>query len=65
VLVVGIDSDMLYPLEDQRRLADLLPNATFHTVTSDHGHDGFLLEQGQIAPLLLAFLGTLQVAPRL
>jgi homoserine O-acetyltransferase len=55
-LVIGISSDMLYPLSDQQRLAKLLPNAELVVVQSPHGHDGFLLEQAQVAPLIQAFL---------
>ncbi len=43
-LVVGIDSDVLYPLSEQRELADHLPHATLDILSSPHGHDSFLLE---------------------
>lgn len=56
VLVVGVDSDVLYPLTEQKELAAHLPNATFVVVTSLEGHDGFLLEQEQIAKALTSFL---------
>ena len=54
--VMGVDSDVLYPLEDQQRLHALLPNAEMHVIKSMHGHDGFLLEQDQIEPILRRFL---------
>ena len=41
-LVIGIDSDILYPLNEQRELSTHLPNATLEVLTSDHGHDSFL-----------------------
>lgn len=55
-LVLGIDSDVLYPLYEQEELADLLPNAELCVVESDAGHDGFLLEQEQVASHITRFL---------
>ena len=56
VLVVGVDSDVLYPLVEQQELARLLPNSTFVVVTSVEGHDGFLLEQEQVGKALTRFI---------
>jgi homoserine O-acetyltransferase len=42
-LVVGIDSDGLYPLAEQRALAAALPHAEMLTLESPHGHDAFLI----------------------
>lgn len=43
-LVVGIDSDVLYPLSEQQDLVEHLPRATLETLSAPHGHDSFLLE---------------------
>jgi homoserine O-acetyltransferase/O-succinyltransferase len=43
-LVIGIDSDGLYPLEEQMELANGLPRGELAVVESDHGHDAFLIE---------------------
>ncbi len=43
-LVISIDSDHLYPVQEQVVLAQHLPNAQHLIVASLHGHDGFLLE---------------------
>jgi homoserine O-acetyltransferase len=56
-VVVGIDSDRLYPVAQQHLLADLIPGSGPATiVASEHGHDGFLLETdgvgSAVAPLL-------------
>ena len=51
-LVIGISSDVLYPLEMQKELVRQLPNATLRVVLSSEGHDGFLLEHGPIGDLI-------------
>ena len=55
-LVVGVDSDVLYPLDEQRLLAEHLPKSRFVVVQSAHGHDGFLIEQEQLGAALTSFL---------
>ena len=44
VLVLGISSDVLYPVHEQKDLVSLLPNATYAELDSDEGHDAFLIE---------------------
>jgi homoserine O-acetyltransferase len=43
-LVVGIDSDLLFPIEEQQFLAKEIPGAEFKEIPSLYGHDGFLVE---------------------
>jgi homoserine O-acetyltransferase len=43
-LVIGINSDLLFPIEEQATLGDLIPNAKFVEIDSTYGHDGFLIE---------------------
>jgi homoserine O-acetyltransferase len=51
--VVGIDSDRLFPVAQQQRIVDLAPGADeLHIVQSIHGHDGFLVEDDQVAELV-------------
>ncbi|RBM21675.1 homoserine O-acetyltransferase [Prauserella sp. PE36] len=58
-VVAGIDSDRLYPLEQQRELAAALPGSGQPWVlTSEHGHDGFLIETDQVAELVTTLLKT-------
>ncbi len=44
-LVVGIDTDILYPAHEMRELAGLLPHGELFWLESPHGHDAFLIEQ--------------------
>jgi homoserine O-acetyltransferase len=56
--VIAIDSDRLYPPSLQEELAGLLPGRPdHHVVHSPLGHDGFLVETGQIGPLVTGALG--------
>lgn len=52
IKIVGIDSDMLYPSDECRELAELLPNGRYEEISSPHGHDAFLIEFGQLNPIV-------------
>jgi homoserine O-acetyltransferase/O-succinyltransferase len=43
-LVIGIDSDILFPAHEQKFLADHIPGAQLEVISSLYGHDGFLVE---------------------
>lgn len=47
-LVIGISSDALYPINEQKELAVLIPNSEFAEIDSPFGHDAFLIEFEQI-----------------
>jgi len=47
-LVIGIDSDLLYPLDEQRELAVGIPNAELSVLEAAHGHDSFLIERDEV-----------------
>lgn len=55
-LVIGIQSDVLYPIEEQQYLQQQIDGATMLTIQSDFGHDGFLLEYEVIEAALSKFL---------
>jgi len=55
-LLVGILSDVLYPIEEQRFLAKHLSEVKYHEIESLYGHDGFLTEGEQITQLIRNFL---------
>jgi homoserine O-acetyltransferase/O-succinyltransferase len=58
VLVAGVDSDRLYPIGEQHRLAHLLrvKGDRARIVRSPHGHDGFLIERDQVGRMLADLL---------
>ena len=43
-LVIGVESDVLFPISQQIELARHLPESKFLALKSGDGHDGFLLE---------------------
>ncbi|KAJ1728980.1 homoserine O- acetyltransferase [Coemansia biformis] len=55
-LVVGIESDGLFTINEQYELAEHLPNAQMATIDSADGHDGFLLEFSQLNRLIRSFV---------
>ena len=59
VAVVAVDSDRLYPPRLSQEIADAVPTATLHTVHSEYGHDGFLIEIEQVGRILAEVLAAL------
>jgi homoserine O-acetyltransferase len=56
--VAGIASDRLYPLGQQEELVRHLPgDVPLRIIESESGHDGFLLELGQVGAIVSATLG--------
>lgn len=54
-LVLGISSDVLFPIEEQEYIAEYIPNASFQSIHSLYGHDGFLIEFNAIEQSLRIF----------
>ncbi len=50
--VIGIDSDRLFPVNEQQLIASCIPGAVYHEITSGFGHDGFLLENVQLEEII-------------
>ena len=55
-LVIGIKSDVLYPITEQELLQKNISGAQLISIASDFGHDGFLLEYDKIEPALKEFI---------
>ncbi|MDZ7880782.1 MAG: homoserine O-acetyltransferase [Saprospiraceae bacterium] len=56
-LIVGIQSDILFPIEEQAALAAYIPKSRFEVINSKFGHDGFLIEFDQLLSLFEKFTG--------
>ncbi|MBC6992782.1 homoserine O-acetyltransferase [Neolewinella lacunae] len=55
-LIISIDTDILFPTEEQSFLSRHIPNSRLEVMQSDYGHDGFLVETPTIGRLLADFL---------
>ena len=62
-LVMGISSDVLYPIYQQRQIAQLVAAGgvpvEFVEIDSPHGHDAFLINLDQVGPPVKKFLETI------
>jgi homoserine O-acetyltransferase len=54
---IGISSDVLCPVDEQKFLAENIPNAKYVEIDSPFGHDGFLVEGEKIGVIVKNFLG--------
>ena len=54
VLAVGISSDNLFPVHEQKLLAHIA-QGKYHEIDSMYGHDGFLIEVEQITSVVRSF----------
>ena len=54
-LVIGISNDILFPIDEQEFLADTITDASFKSIESFYGHDGFLLEYDKITKAIQHF----------
>ena len=55
-LLIGISSDILCPLEEQRHMQQHMPNSTLIEIDSAYGHDGFMVEAEKISLHLSTWL---------
>lgn len=55
-ICIGISSDMLCPVDEQKFLAENIPNAKFVEIDSPFGHDGFLVEGEKIGKIVNDFI---------
>jgi len=51
-LIIGIESDLLFPVEEQLFLYHHIPQASFKLIDSPYGHDGFLIEFFQLNQII-------------
>ena len=55
-LVIGIESDILFPLSEQQFLSQHIPGATLEIISSNYGDDGFLVEFDQMKKIITHYL---------
>ncbi|MBL7784006.1 MAG: alpha/beta fold hydrolase [Saprospiraceae bacterium] len=55
-MVIGINSDHLFPVSEQRYLAEKIPGAIFREIQSDKGHQAWQTETSRLKHLLKLFL---------
>jgi homoserine O-acetyltransferase len=62
-LVIGVESDTLFPLHQQQSVAAMLTESgldvSFHALPSLQGHDAFLVDKERFAPLMAEFFASL------
>jgi len=52
VIVIGLNSDLLFPVSEQETIAQHTPRGVLHVISSLYGHDGFLIETKKINEIL-------------
>ena len=55
-LVIGIDTDVLYPPEEQEYIARQISGGQFALLKSNYGHDAFLVEYEKLEEIIRPFL---------
>lgn len=55
-MVVGLTTDIIFTPAEQREIARRIPGAVYREISSPLGHDGFLVEHGQLNAILNDFL---------
>lgn len=54
--VIGITTDILFPIPEQRILTQCIPNARLVEIHSRYGHDGFLVETPSLTNVIGKFM---------
>jgi homoserine O-acetyltransferase len=54
-LVIGINTDFLFPPNEQRFIAKHIENSRFIEIESFYGHDGFLVETDKLTEIIQVF----------
>jgi len=49
--IIGINSDRLIPVREQKYISKHIPECSYFEIMSDYGHDGFLIETDKITDI--------------
>lgn len=66
-LIIGVETDILFPVEQQAELAEGLEKSgrkvDFHRLDSINGHDSFLIDKDHFAPVVGKFFAESRISP--
>ncbi len=54
-LVIGLTTDILFPLAEQKFLSKNIPGANYAEIDSSFGHDGFLIETEKLSKIISVY----------
>ncbi len=57
-LIIGVTSDILFPVSEQHFIHNNLPGSSLAIIESDYGHDGFLIETDALEKCIEEFYAT-------
>ncbi len=60
-IIIGISSDYLFPVAEQKLIAKYIPQSVYQEIDSPYGHDGFLIEFETIQKRILEYLPALSL----
>ncbi len=60
-LIIGVSSDILCPLDEQRHLTQQMPRATLIEIDSAYGHDGFMVESEKNSEIFIWLAGVKKI----
>ena len=60
-LVISLEDDILFPLNDQLQLTQNIPHSSHSFIPSFYGHDGFLIETESLSKITERFLNSDQL----
>lgn len=63
VLCVGITTDLIFTPEEIREFSTLIPDSRYKEISSQFGHDGFLVEHSLLNTIIKDFFNSLAVTP--
>ena len=60
--VIGIDTDFLFPVSEQKTIVNHIKQATYFEISSKLGHDGFLTESEKVSEIIKKIVSQVSVS---